>query len=115
MHEIAERGEHVLRQTFGGEAVVHTDPMRERTPEIQAIEDRLREPVEAIPQISSYHDFRVVAASRERIVIVADINIREDVAEDQFGQIAEGLEARVLEGIPNVAYCSFYVTPKFAY
>jgi cation diffusion facilitator family transporter len=115
MHEIAERGEHVLRQTFGGEAVVHTDPMMEKTPEIQAIEERFRETVKAIPQIVSYHDFRVVAASRERIVIVADISIREDVAEDQFGQISEDLEARVLEGIPNIAYCSFYVTPKFAY
>jgi len=37
------------------------------------------------------------------------------VAEDQFDQISEDLEARVMERIPNVAYCSFYVTPKFAY
>jgi divalent metal cation (Fe/Co/Zn/Cd) transporter len=115
MHEIAERSEEKLREAFGGTAVVHTDPMMERTPEIQAIEDRFREVVEALPQVSSYHDFRVVAASRERIVIVADINTSEDVAEDQFDQISEDLEARVMTHIPNVAYCSFYVTPKFAY
>lgn len=48
-------------------------------------------------------------------MIVADINIREDVAEDQFGHISENLEAQVMADIPNVAYCSFYVTPKFAY
>jgi cation diffusion facilitator family transporter len=115
MHEIAERSEDKLREAFGGTAVVHTDPMMERTPEIQAIEDSFREVVEAFPQIASYHDFRVVAASRERIVIVADISTSEDVAEDQFDQLSEDLEARVIERIPNVAYCSFYVTPKFAY
>jgi divalent metal cation (Fe/Co/Zn/Cd) transporter len=53
MHEIAERSEDKLREAFGGAAVVHTDPMMERTPEIQAIEDRFREVVEAFPQVSS--------------------------------------------------------------
>jgi divalent metal cation (Fe/Co/Zn/Cd) transporter len=63
----------------------------------------------------SYHDFRVVAESQERRIIVADINMKEEVAESQFSQISEDLEARIMEEITNIAYCSFYVTPRFAY
>lgn len=115
MHEIAERSEHKLREAFGGETVCHTDPLIERTPEIQAMEDKFREILQAFPQIVSYHDFRVVAESRGRMIIVADIDVKEEVSEDEFSQISEDLEAQVVEEIPNIAYCSFYITPKFAY
>jgi cation diffusion facilitator family transporter len=115
MHEIAERSEDELREAFGGEAVCHTDPLMERTPEIQAIEDKFEKILQAFPQIASYHDFRVVAESRGRMIIVADIDVKEEVAESEFSQISEDLEARVMGEIPNVAYCSFYITPKFAY
>lgn len=49
------------------------------------------------------------------MIIVTDIDVKEEVAEGEFSQISEDLEARVMEEIPNIAYCSFYVTPKFAY
>jgi divalent metal cation (Fe/Co/Zn/Cd) transporter len=115
IHEIAEQSERKLREAFGGEVVCHTDPLMEKTPEIQAIEDRFKEILKAFPQITNYHDFRVVAESRERIIIVTDIDAKEEVAESEFGQISEDLEAQVIEEIPNVAYCSFHITPKFAY
>ena len=115
IHEIVERSERKLREIFGGEVVCHTDPLLERTPEIQAIEDRFKEILKAFPQIVSYHDFRVVAESQEKRIIVADINMKEEVAEGQFSQISEDLEARIMEEITNIAYCSFYVTPRFAY
>jgi hypothetical protein len=46
---------------------------------------------------------------------VADIDVTEDVPESDFSQIAEDLESRVRKEIQNIAYCKFYVTPKFAY
>jgi cation diffusion facilitator family transporter len=115
MHEIAERSERKLREAFGGEAVCHTDPVMERTPEIQAIEDRFKEILKGFPQIVSYHDFRVVSASLEKIIVVADIDLIEDVTEDKFSQISKELAKRVTEEVQSVAYCSFYITPKFAY
>lgn len=115
IHEIAERSERKLREVFGGEVVCHTDPILEKTPEIQAIEDKFKEILKAFPQIVSYHDFRVVAESRDRIIVVADIDVKEEVAESEFSQISEDLEARVMDEITNLAYCSFYITPKFAY
>jgi cation diffusion facilitator family transporter len=115
MHEIAERTERKLRETFGGEAVCHTDPVMEMTPEIQAVEDRFKEILKGVPQIVSYHDFRVVSASLEKIIVVADIDLIEETTEGQFSQISKELAARVIEEVQNVAYCSFYITPKFAY
>ena len=115
MHEIAEQCERKLRETFGGEAVCHTDPAMERTPEIQAIEDRFKEILKGFPQIVSYHDFRVVSATVEKFIIVADIDLIEDVTEDKFSQISKELTTRVMEEIQYVAYCNFYITPKFAY
>jgi len=115
MHEITERCEGRLRKTFGGEAVCHTDPLLEKTPEIQAVEEQFKMIVEQFPLITGYHDFRVVAESSRRIIIVADIDVAEEVPETEFETIAKDLEARVKATIPNIAYSVFYVTPKFSY
>ena len=115
MHEIAERCEAKLRTTYGGEVVCHTDPLMEKNPEIQSIENQFRKIVKQFPRITGYHDFRVVAESSERIIILADIDAAEDVPEKDFEAIASDLESRLKNSIPNVAYCAFYVTPKFSY
>ncbi len=115
MHEITERCEGRLRKMFGGEVVCHTDPLLEKTPETQAVEAQFREIMAGFPQIIDYHDFRIIAESRKRIIIAADIDVSEDVPESRFKQISNALESRVSEEIMNVAYCVFYVTPKFAY
>ena len=115
MHEITEICEHKLRKTFGGEAVCHMDPMMEMTPEMQAIEDKFKNIVKTFPQIVSYHDFRVVAGTRGRIIIVADIDLKEEIAEENFGQISKDLGIQVKKEIPHVLYCNFYITPKFSY
>jgi cation diffusion facilitator family transporter len=115
MHEIAERCEAKLRNTYGGEVVCHTDPLMEKNPEIQAIENQFRKIVEQFPRITGYHDFRVVAESPERIIILADIDAAEDVPEKDFEAIASDLESRLKSSIQNLGYCAFYVTPKFSY
>jgi cation diffusion facilitator family transporter len=115
MHEIAERCEQKLADEFGGVMVCHTDPLMAWSPEIQALEDAFREVVQSFGPVLDYHDFRVIGESPERVIIAADVDAAEEVAERDFDRIAEELEARVLERIPNVAYCSFHVTPKFAY
>lgn len=115
MHEIAERCEAKLREKYGGEAVCHTDPLLEKTPEMQAVEAQFREIVEKSPRITGYHDFRVVAESPERIIIVADIDVAEEIPEAEFEAIASDLESQVKVAIANIAYCGFYVTPKFSY
>lgn len=115
MHEITERCEHKLRKTFGGEVVCHTDPMMEMTPEIQAIEDKFKKILKTFLQIVSYHDFRVVAGTQGRVIIVADIDLAEDVNVDETGRISKNLETLVKKEIQNILYCSFYITPKFSY
>jgi cation diffusion facilitator family transporter len=114
-HEIAERCERKLHQTFGGAVVCHSDPLMERTPEIDSIETQFKETVAEDPRIIAYHDFRVIAASKSRIIIAADIDISEEVGEQDFRPITDALEDRVKKTVPNVDYCTFYVTPKFAY
>ncbi len=115
MHEIAERCEAKLRDMYGGEAVCHTDPLLEKTPEVQAVEDQFKKIVELIPHITGYHDFRVIAESSERIIIAADIDVDAEVPEAEFETIAKDLESRVKATIPDIAYSTFYVTPKFSY
>ena len=115
MHEITELCEHKLRVAFGGEAVCHMDPMMEMSPEIQAIENTFRQILKTFSQIVSYHDFRVVAGTKGRIIIVADIDSREDVTDNKFSQISKDLGLQVKKEIQNVLYCNFYITPKFSY
>ena len=115
MHEIAERCEGKLRKTYGGEAVCHTDPLLEKTPEVRAVEAQFKKIVEQSPRITGYHDFRVIAESPGRIIIVADIDVAEEVPEAEFEAIASDLESQVKATIPNIAYSQFYVTPKFSY
>ncbi|MGD8538629.1 MAG: cation diffusion facilitator family transporter [Candidatus Aminicenantes bacterium] len=115
MHEIAERCERKLRKTFGGEVVCHTDPLLEMTPEIQAIEDQFHRIVKDYPKIVGYHDFRVIAESSEKVIIAADIDVTEDVPEDDFKSIRREVAERILREIPNIAYSTLYITPKYSY
>ncbi len=80
-----------------------------------AIEDQFKRVLASFPEVIGYHDFRVVAASREKIVLVADIDVREEVAESEFEKTAKELEARCMAEIPNIEYSQFYITPKYAY
>ena len=91
------------------------DPLFERTPEIEAIEIKFKGIVDEDPRITGYHDFRIIKESEKKKIIVADINVSEEVPESEFDEIAGELEKRALNGISNLAYCSFYVTPKYAY
>ena len=115
IHEISEQCEKKIRDQFGGEVVCHSDPLLEKTPEIEAIEKRFREVVTQDSRITGYHDFRVISESEQRIIIVADIDVDEEVPGAEFEEIAAGLENRAMKVLSNLAYCSFYVTPKFAY
>lgn len=115
MHEIAEVCEGKLRKAFGGETVCHTDPLSEITPETEALEKRFAEIADGFPRLKSYHRFRVINESPERIIVAADINLDDKVLESDYASIAKTLEKEVMKKIPNVAYCAFYVTPKFAY
>lgn len=115
MHATAEQLEGALRGEYRGEVVCHTDPLLDFTPEIRGIEAVFKEAVSRFPRIVDYHDFRVVGDSPGKIIIVADIDAAEEVPEAQFGEIASSLETLLKSMIANLSYCTFYVTPKFAY
>lgn len=115
MHETAERCESRLREKLGAAAVCHTDPLMEPAPEVQAIEDAFKMVIASAPDVLDYHDFRVVADSEEKIILVADIDAADRVPESGFGALAKDLDRRVTEAMPRVSYCSFRVTPKFSY
>lgn len=115
IHEITEKCEAELRETFGGEAVAHSDPLLEFTPEIQDIKNQFTKVIEDLPEIIGYHDFRVISGPSNKKIIVADIDAAENIQEFEFHKLAENLNSLVIKKIPNIAYCSFYVTPKFSY
>jgi cation diffusion facilitator family transporter len=115
MHQIAEQCEARLRKQYGGEVVCHTDPLMEHTPETRALEDVFSEVIAEHPRITAYHDFRIIADSPETIIIVADVDCKENIPEKEYDEIASDLQAHVKEAISKVSYCSFYVSPKFAY
>jgi cation diffusion facilitator family transporter len=115
IHDITERCEARLRVTFGGETIAHSDPLLESTPEIQAIHDGFKKVLEDFQEIIGYHDFRVIAESKKLKIIVADIDTAEKVPESEFDDLAKRLNVKCVEKIPGIAYCSFYITPKYAY
>jgi len=115
IHDITEKCEAKLRLTFRGETIAHSDPLLEYTPEIQAIEDQFNKVLENFPEIIGFHDFRVVSGSKNMKIIVADIDVAEKVPESEFEKISNNLAIKCSEEIPDIAYCTFYVTPKYAY
>jgi cation diffusion facilitator family transporter len=115
MHEITEKCEGRLRKVFGGEAVCHTDPLIEKTRETEALEEKFSEIVKEFPRVKSFHRFRVIYESPKTIIIASDINVDDDVKESDYVDISNSLQDEVKKKIPNVAYCAFYITPKFAY
>jgi cation diffusion facilitator family transporter len=115
MHEIAELAEAKLRERFGGEAVVHTDPLLKQTHYVRQVEAQFASLLEGIPEVLGYHDFRVIAKSEERIIIVADIDVSEETSALDYPRLQGKIEELVQQHISRVAYSSFYITPKFAY
>jgi cation diffusion facilitator family transporter len=114
MHEIAEKCEWALRKKFGGEVICHTDPLQERTPYLQAIEDRFSELIREMP-VTGYHDFRILSHSKDKVILVADIDVDKSVPESDYKKITADLNERMKQELPQIAYCTFYITPKFAY
>lgn len=115
IHEITENCEANLKRHFGGEVVCHSDPLQKRTAEVIEIENKFKAVLKEDSRIKSYHEFRTVAETENTIIIVADIDAEYDIPESQFSDIAEKLEKRAMEKIPELSYCSFYITPIFAY
>ncbi len=114
MHGIAERCEARLRKQFRGEVVCHTAPLLEMTPELRAVEHRFRQwwMKWTGPFLSRLPPG---AFSPGKLILVADIDAADEVSERDFPSVAKELERRVLEALPEVEYCTLYVTPKFAY
>jgi cation diffusion facilitator family transporter len=115
IHEITERCEAKLRVIFRGETTAHSDPLLEPTPEILAIQEEFKKVLDDFSEITGYHDFRVVAESAKNNIIVTDIDVADEVTESEFDDLKKRLNVRCVEKIPNIAYCSFYITPKYAY
>lgn len=115
IHEITERCEAKLRGTFRGETTAHSDPLLEPTPEIMAIQEEFNKVLQDFSTITGHHDFRVVAESKKNKIILADIDVADEVMESEFSELKKRLNIKCIEKIPNIAYCSFYITPKYAY
>ena len=115
IHEITERCENELRKVFGGEVICHSDPMLELTPTVLAIEEEFKNIIARIPEILRYHDFRVIAESKHKNILVADIDAGEHIPESEFAVIKDKINKEVAEQIQDIAYCSFYITPKYSY
>ena len=115
MHEVSEMCEARLRDELDAVAVCHSDPLMEMSPKHQEIERKFRAVVDGAPGVNDYHDFRIVAGSPETIIIVADIDADEQLPDSEFSAVAKDLELLVKAAMPKVAYCAFYVTPKFSY
>lgn len=115
IHEITERCERKLRKVFGGEVICHSDPLLEKTPEIEAMEETFRAIISDIPEVIGFHDFRVVAESNSKNIIVADIDLVGHVPESGYAALLKRITTAVQERIPDIAYSSFYITPKYAY
>ena len=115
IHEITERCEWKLRKTFGGEVTCHSDPLLEHSPEIKALEENFKKILDTFPEILDFHDFRVVIESKQRRILVADIDVKENIPDSDFKRIANNLESKIKQDIPNIAYSRFYITPKYSY
>ncbi|MBN1881912.1 MAG: cation transporter [Deltaproteobacteria bacterium] len=115
MHGTAERVERRLAEEFGGDAVCHADPLMERTPEIKALEERFARIVDGMEDVAGFHGFRVVGTGDDKIIIVADIDAALSVPEMKYGELAASLEKEVKRQIEHVEYCTFSVTPKYAF
>ncbi|MHA2386703.1 MAG: cation diffusion facilitator family transporter [Candidatus Thorarchaeota archaeon] len=115
MHGILEECETILKKRFGGEVVCHLDPLIEKTPETEGYERTFQEIIEQFPDVESYHRFRIIGESDERIIVVANLTMSDDILPVEYEDAKIKLQETVKASIPNVAYCVFNVVPKYAY
>lgn len=114
-HGIAEGLEETLRRALGGDVIVHTDPLMALTPALAEVERRLRAIVAEMPQIKGCHDFRVVAHSEGKIIIIADISVDGALGDEERETLLEQLRQRAAGEFPEMAYSAFSLASRFSY
>jgi len=114
-HQVAEILEHKLRTKLGGDIVVHTDPLMARTPEVEAIEARFRAVVDAVPGARGFSDFRLVAHSPEKIIIVADLEVDRELGDAEREAVLEAVREGATREFPELAYGVFHLMSRFGY
>ena len=60
LHDAIDRAEIALREKFGGEAVIHMDPIATHDAHVVALREKMSQLVHAVGPRLSIHDFRVV-------------------------------------------------------
>jgi cation diffusion facilitator family transporter len=115
IHQVVEQCEARLRREFGGEVVGHADPLAERTEEVSEMERRFAGLAESLPWVESFHGFRLVKHSEERFILVADVNLADQVPESQFPARQKELEQKAADISDRIAYATLSITPKFSY
>lgn len=115
IHGIAEDLEETLRRELGGDVIVHADPLMEMTPEVAAVEEKLKTIINGIPSIKAYHDFRVVAHSRDKIIIIADLEVDRELSDEERSSALTALRQKAEEEFPNLAYPVFNLTSRFSF
>ena len=115
IHEVAETCEARLRETFGGEVVGHADPLVEKAEAVREMERRFADLVKGLEWVESFHGFRLVFYSDDLYILVADVNLADQVPEREFSAKQRELEKLAAAISPQLAYASLSVTPKFSY
>lgn len=77
LHETIDEAEKYINEQFGVFIVIHMDPINSRDEHVRAAREDLERALEKIPEVQSFHDFRIVGEG-ERKNLIFDVVVDSD-------------------------------------
>ncbi len=97
------------------DVVVHPDPLMDPSPETEAVEARFKAFLARFPAARAYHDFRIVAHSEGKTIIIADLDVDRSLPDPARESILEEVRKSAAKAFPELAYPVFSLTSRFSY
>ena len=113
LHDLSEEVEDRIERELNASAVVHLDPI-DRSPERYAeVEAALRGRIEAHPEISGFHDLRLVQQGG-RLRVEFDLSLEKNVGDERARLVRRQLRRELHQRLPGLRI-AIKVEPHFKY
>jgi divalent metal cation (Fe/Co/Zn/Cd) transporter len=112
-HQISEQVDKTLTQQLGAYVTVHYDPVMERTPLYQDIEQKIKRFCDISPHCDSFHDLRIYG-HQNQIKVILDLVASASLKENDNKVLVEECERFIKKSIPEIDKITIKVEPKFS-
>jgi len=102
LHTLSEAIEEDIGREFGGEVVVHIDPINRDHPKYEKITQAIKEIVTRDDRVNSFHELRIIGCDGDKCNVVFDIALEENVDEQETYDVINSIKENFKKVFPEM-------------